>query len=274
MKDHIINKESLTDIIFENRFKRYGAYLLRKSYNARLITAFITGLSLMLLLISSPLIAAIFSNKGPKPEKKKTEWVITPIEIEKKDEKKIFEAEEQKKQKPAKPNIPKETTKNKPVKGVNYNVKPTDKDSLIKDDLVQDGIQRTGDPKGDTTDTGTIKIVKDDGGGNGIGARDSVHLFVQEMPKPGYDLGKWLASNYAVPACALDNGIQGTVYIEFIVNEQGNITDVVKKNEIGCGCGDRAIETVKRMPAWSPGKQGGQAVKVRFTIPIKIKVRE
>lgn len=270
MNNKNITKENLTDIVFENRFKKYGAYFLRKSYDSRLITAFIIGLSLMLLLISSPLIAGMFTeNPATDTGFKKDKWLVQIVEIEKKDDK-VLEAEEPKKKPQPKPDLSREQTRTKPVKGVDFNVKPTDKDSLIIDNLVQDGTQVTGDPKGDTTDTGEIRIVRQDTGGS---IEPPVHTVVEVMPKAPYDPISWLASNYKIPACALEMGIQGTVYVEFIVDENGNIGNVEKKNEIGCGCGDRAVETVKRMPPWSPGMQGGQAVKVRFTIPIKIKVR-
>ena len=265
-----ISKENLTDIVFENRFKQYGAYFLRKSYDTRLITAFVIGLSLMLLLISSPLIAAMFrGNETPDDPLKKDMWTQREIELQKKEDK-VLEAEEKKKTVQKKLDVPKDMTKTTPDKGVNFNVKPTDKDSIIKDNLVQGGSQKTGSPLGDTTNSGGTLIVQDTTGKDDSG---TVHTIVQVMPKPDYDLGKWLSSNYAVPRCATENGISGTVYVEFVVNESGNIVDVVKKNDIGCGCGDRAVETVKRMPPWKAGMQGGRAVKVRFTIPIKIKVR-
>jgi periplasmic protein TonB len=270
MKFQNISKNNLTDIVFENRFKQYGAYFLRKNYDSRLITAFVCGLSIMLLLVSSPLIAGMFKgNEAPDDPFKKKLWTEREIHLQKKEEK-VLESEEKKKVQ-KKIDVPKEHVKTTPDKGVNFNVKPTDKDSVIKDNLVQDGSQKTGSPDGDTTNTGKGFFVVQDTTGE-EDDKNKVHTVVQVMPKPPYDHVKWLANNYKIPQCVFEIGLQGTVYVEFVVDENGNISDVVKKNDIGCGCGDKAVETVKKMPPWEPGKQGGKAVKVRFTVPIKIKL--
>jgi TonB family protein len=79
---------------------------------------------------------------------------------------------------------------------------------------------------------------------------------------------RYLYSNLKYPAEARKQGVQGKVYLQFIVRKDGKLSDVNVVREIGGGCGDAALEVVKNMPDWIPGKQRGKAVDVLFTLPI------
>lgn len=67
--------------------------------------------------------------------------------------------------------------------------------------------------------------------------------------------------------------IAGKVYVQFTIDTDGSIIDVVCKRGIGGGCDEEAIRVIKMMPKWKPGKQNGRAVKVRFVLPIKFDIR-
>jgi len=84
---------------------------------------------------------------------------------------------------------------------------------------------------------------------------------------------KYLYDNIKYPVIAKENDIQGTIYVKFIVNEDGEITDVTIPRDIGGGCGDEAARVIKAMPKWNPGKQRGKAVKVRFGVPVRFKLQ-
>ena len=71
---------------------------------------------------------------------------------------------------------------------------------------------------------------------------------------------------------ARENGISGTVFVMFVVNEDGAISDVQVRRGIGGGCDEEALRVVKKMPKWNAGKQRGKPVKVSFTLPIKFKL--
>ncbi len=91
---------------------------------------------------------------------------------------------------------------------------------------------------------------------------------------PSYEGGeearlKFLQSNIKYPAMALEAGIQGTVYIGFIVEKDGSISNATIIRPIGGGCDEEALRVVNIMPNWKPGKQGTKAVRVRFTMPVK-----
>lgn len=95
---------------------------------------------------------------------------------------------------------------------------------------------------------------------------------VEENPEfPGGDaaLLKFLADKINYPRIARDAGIQGTVYITFIVFEDGSIRDIGIKRGIGGGCDKEALRVVNLMPKWNPGKQRNKAVRVQMILPVK-----
>ena len=103
-----------------------------------------------------------------------------------------------------------------------------------------------------------------------------IFVVVEEMPTfPGGDkaLYEFLAKNIKYPAVAKDNGIEGKVYIKFVVNEDGSVSQVQLARGIGGGCDEEAMRVVKDMPKWKPGKQRGKNVKVWYTLPVYFKLQ-
>jgi len=80
---------------------------------------------------------------------------------------------------------------------------------------------------------------------------------------------RFLQENLRYPVMAREAGIQGTVFITFVVERNGSITDVRILRGIGGGCDEEAIRVVREMPRWNPGRQRGQPVRVQFTMPIR-----
>lgn len=105
---------------------------------------------------------------------------------------------------------------------------------------------------------------------------EEVLVFVEENPEyPGGDAArmKFLAENMKYPPAARDNGIQGKVYIQFVVEKDGRITNARVLRDIGGGCGAEALRVVKSMPKWKPGKQQGRAVRSQFTLPVQFTLK-
>lgn len=101
---------------------------------------------------------------------------------------------------------------------------------------------------------------------------DPVFTVVEEMPEyVGGDEAriKFLVANIKYPQVAKENGIQGTVYVSFVVNIDGSIGEVKVIRGIDRSCDEEAVRVVKMMPRWKPGKQSGKNVKVQFNMPIK-----
>jgi protein TonB len=80
---------------------------------------------------------------------------------------------------------------------------------------------------------------------------------------------KFIAENVKYPAMAREAGISGNVFVSFVVNRNGEISNVKILRGIGGGCDEEAIRVVRLMPSWIPGKQNGKPVPVQFNLPIK-----
>jgi len=99
---------------------------------------------------------------------------------------------------------------------------------------------------------------------------------VETMPSfPGGDaeLFKFLSNNVKYPVIAQENGIQGRVTCQFVVNKDGSIVDVVVVRGVDASLDKEAIRVIKSMPKWSPGKQRGKAVRVKYTVPVNFKLQ-
>lgn len=82
-------------------------------------------------------------------------------------------------------------------------------------------------------------------------------------------LMNYLGSNIKYPQLARETNIQGTVYVTFVVESTGSISNVQVLHGIGGGCDEEAVRVVKNMPTWIPGKQRGKPVRVQFNLPIR-----
>lgn len=99
----------------------------------------------------------------------------------------------------------------------------------------------------------------------------------EEMPKyPGGDeeLLKFIKDNLHYPPVAAEAGIEGRVNIRFVVNPNGNVTDVTVIRGLDATCDKEAVRVIKLMPKWIPGKQKGREVPVYYTLPIVYKLQK
>ena len=99
-----------------------------------------------------------------------------------------------------------------------------------------------------------------------------IFTLVEDMPQyPGGDEAriKFLIDNMRYPQTAKDNGIQGTVYITFIVETDGSVSNVKVLRGMGSGLEEEAMRVVNLMPKWTPGTQSGKAVRVQYNMPIR-----
>jgi len=100
---------------------------------------------------------------------------------------------------------------------------------------------------------------------------DSIFIVVQKKPEfPGgeKELFRYLGNNIKYPEMAKDAGINGKVYVTFVIDKDGSISQAKILRSIGGGCDEEALRVVKGMPKWAPGKQRGKAVKVQFNLPV------
>jgi len=79
---------------------------------------------------------------------------------------------------------------------------------------------------------------------------------------------KFIQKNLRYPYPAQDAGVQGKVFLSFVVEKDGAITDVKIVKGIGYGCDDEAVRVIKKSPKWKAGEQNKQTVRVRYNMPI------
>jgi len=105
---------------------------------------------------------------------------------------------------------------------------------------------------------------------------DPIFVIVETMPCfPGGDAAfiKYLNKNVHYPSLARESGIQGKVFVTFVVETDGAITNITVLRGIGGGCDEEAVKVVQNMPKWIPGKQRNAPVRVQFNLPIKFTLR-
>lgn len=107
-------------------------------------------------------------------------------------------------------------------------------------------------------------------------AEAEIFIVVEEMPEfPGgpAKMLEYIQKNIKYPMMARESDIQGRVFVNFVVEPDGSISNVNVMRGIGGGCDEEAVRVVKSMPAWKPGKQRGSAVRCSFTVPIIFKLQ-
>ncbi len=104
---------------------------------------------------------------------------------------------------------------------------------------------------------------------------DEIFTVVEQQPTPNGGMAafyKYVGQNLKYPSQARRMGIEGRVFVQFVVDKDGSITSVQSVKGIGAGCDEEAVRVIKGCPKWKPGKQRGRAVKVRMILPITFKL--
>lgn len=267
-----ILKADYLDILFEGRNKQYGGYELRKKYPKRMLLAGI---------ISILVIGGLFGSTMVKFEKE-----LPPEEPPPMKEVVMAEPPPLKENQPPPPPPPPAPPPVKPtVKFTPPVIKPNEE--VKKEDLPEP-------PKDPKTVAGPAKITGSTGpdavdpglspGGTGTTPTPVVPppatptgplRSVQQMPQfPGgrEAMMKYLRDNIRYPTVASEQGIEGQVVLEFVVDANGDIGSIVVKKDLGGGCTAEAKRVVNGMPKWTPGKQNGRAVPVYFMLPVTFKL--
>lgn len=266
-----------TDLVFEGRNQAYGAYKLRKGTAKRNVWALIiVGLAAALLYLGLQLQKMAEANKKVE----NTQAVeLAKLNTEKKEAK--VEKKEIIKQEPE-----------KVVEQVKSSVKFTapviKKDSEVKeeDEIKLDEVQKSDKAVGAFTVEGNDEV-----GGAVLKAKDDIaapeppkHVVeetkiftvVEQMPMyPGGDgaLMGYLRDNIHYPTVAAENGVQGRVVVGFVVERDGSITDVKILRGVDPSLDREAMRVVKNMPKWTPGKQNGSAVRVKYQVPVSFRLQ-
>ena len=266
-----------TDLVFEGRNQSYGAYKLRKTTGKRNLWALIiVALAAVLLYLGLQLQRMAEANKKVE----NTQAVeLAKLNTEKKEAK--VEKKEVIRQEPE-----------KVVEQVKSSVKFTapviKKDEEVKeeDEIKLDEVQKSDKAVGAFTVEGNDEV-----GGAVLKAKEDIaapeppkHVVeetkiftvVEQMPMvPGGDaaLMSYLANNIHYPTVAAENGVQGRVVVGFVVERDGSITDVRILRGVDPSLDREAMRVVKSMPRWTPGKQNGSAVRVKYQVPVAFRLQ-
>ena len=120
------------------------------------------------------------------------------------------------------------------------------------------------------------KVVKTNKTTKKSGANDKVYVVVEQMPSfPGGDsaLLKYLLANVKYPVPALKAQKQGRVMVRFTVEKDGAISNVKVARSVTPSLDAEAVRAIKSMPKWSPGKQGGEFVRVKYIVPVSFRLK-
>jgi periplasmic protein TonB len=268
----ILNADIL-DIIFEGRNKEYGAYDLRKTYNKRILRAIAGTLIVIVLLFAGYLISNL--SGGPK----KAAMVVEDVQLE--------DVKEEKKNEPPPPPPPKveppkvEMAKFTPPKIVpDKEVKPEEKppeQEKLEDTKIgtvnQEGVKDDGIAAPPVSDAGKGVVEapkKDDEDYDKTFTKVEIE---SEFPGGAAAWLRYLNKNLRYPDDAVNNEIQGTVVVQFIVDKEGNVSDVqaISGPDNG-GLREEAIRVIKKSGKWTPAVQNGRQVKSYKKQPIVFKL--
>lgn len=264
------------DIIFEGRNVAYGAYELRRKYNDFVIRALgVASLSFLLFLLGPVLYKELM------PEPTIEEEIVAPVDLKNLEPPPIDPKTPPPPPMPVTPPPPQVSTirfvppEIAPDEEV-IDEAPPEQQELNKVAIGSENIE--GDPNADPN----IQPIEIAEGGTGTGVvgepvEEAPFQYAETMPAfPGgeAEMMSFIKKNIKYPQQAQKMDIQGTVFVEFVVNSDGKLSNikVVEGRSVGYGLDDEAIRVVRMMPDWNPGKNSGRPVRVRMTIPIKFKL--
>lgn len=254
------------ELVFEGRNKSYGAYVLRKSGDKNTIRGILAAVLLFVLSVSIPAIINLIKENLPEDNQVKVTEVTTleePPPIDKNEP-------------PPPPTEPppplKSTVKFTPPEIKPDEKVPDDEPPPIQDDLKdKDAGKATVEGSADGVDASLLENA-----GDGEGSGPEIMTFAEQMPEFAggiEEMYKFLQKNIQYPPLARENGIQGKVVLSFVVGADGKISSIEQVGKkLGWGLDEEAIRVVKAMPPWTPGKQNGKPVFVKYTLPIKFQL--
>lgn len=269
-----IMSADVLDIIFDGRHKEYGAYELRKTYNKRITYALLGTVALCLLLFIGSILANTFKKES------KNQIIVQDVSLEdvKKEDKKpdIPPPPPPPKQDPPKVEITKFTPP-KIVKDEEVKEPPPEQEKLA--DTKIGTINQEG-----TKDEGVVAPVESKGTGVVEAPKveedyDKVFTTVQiesEFPGGPAAWQKYLQRNLNGDVPTSNGAPTGkyTVVVSFVVDREGNISDISAENDPGYGTKDEAIKAIKKGPKWTPAVQNGRKVISRKRQAITFQVNE
>ena len=257
-------KNQWLEIVFDGRNKSYGAYDLRKSVTKNTFRAFIIGTLVFGFAVSIPNILRMLPDSTANDDALNVK--LTTVKLPPK--------EKPKDNLPPPPPPPPKVDQVKFVKPVVSKAEDVVEEIVVIKDIKDKKLGAEtikGDPDAVLTvepvGNGTAAVVEED---------NTVYNTAGIEVKPDFPGGmekfyNFIAKNYRTPE---EEGLKGKVYVTFVVEKDGSLTDIKVLRDIGYGTGKEAIRVLKATPHWNPGEQNGKKVRCTFSLPINIQSAE
>ncbi|MDR6968876.1 protein TonB [Flavobacterium arsenatis] len=269
------------DLVFEGKNKEYGAYQLRQENPKTTVKALLVATTLFCLLITIPMILNQFGQKPIASSEPIIGDILTITDV-------VFPPKKEPEKAKALPPARKEEPKKEITKENLVDPTVVEKEKA-KTDIATNEEAETNPNEGSTEGTGTTPSTggveggiiggegkPDDGGGGGEGPRGpygTAHL--DKMPAyPGgiENFYKYVAKNFKAPE--MDNEKAIKVYVSFVIEKDGTMTDIRVPRNPGYGLDKEAIRVLKSLKVkWEPGMIAGKPVRTAYNLPINIQLR-
>ena len=270
-KDINLNAPDWCDIIFEDKNKAYGAYVMRQKSGHRHMVALGITMLILVFVIFLPSIISTVKKLTQRHEVMDQQTVLSDlanIEDQVKEEN-IERATE------APPPPPLKTTIKFTAPEITDEPIDEGQELASQDDVNSSraqvsvaSVQGTDDVNGvDIADLDDHKVI----------VAEPILVGVEQEPQfPGGldELMRFIKRNLVYPQQATDMGIEGRVVLRFVVNKNGEVSDIELLRKLDPVCDKEALRVVKMMPKWIPGRQNGRAVPVYYTLPIVYKLNK
>ena len=265
------------DIVFEGRNQKYGGYVLRKNTSKRNVMS-------VLLVIAAGVLGFLGLTIARTIEANRQVENTQAVELSALEQKKKEAKVEKKEQIKVEP----EKVVEKVKSSVKFTAPVIKKDNEVKeeDEIKLDEVEKSNKAVGAFTVEGNDEV-----GGEVLKAKEEIAApeppkqqveenkvfdVVEQMPSFPGGMGalmSWLSQNIKYPVIAAENGVQGRVIVQFVVEKDGSITDVKVAKSVDPSLDKEAARVVSAMPKWTPGKQNGSAVRVKYTVPVTFKLQ-
>jgi protein TonB len=262
-------------LVFKNRNQNYGAYLLRQQSDVIITKALFIASAVFVASFVGPM---LFSKSEDVVATNNVEHFVETSDI-------IHEMKPPEKVKPVEhagggsKSLQSQVNFNDHVKVVNETTDQPVKASALKNAAISstnfDGADDVGNSVGtiDGTGAGIDGIGKGSGKGNGDEILPAMGVSVfPEFPGGMDALAKFIEKNLRYPITAQEAGVNGKVFLSFVVEKDGTINLIKVEKGIGYGCDEEAMRVIKKMPRWKPGFQNDKPVRVRYNIPINYRM--
>lgn len=252
------------DIVFDGRFKDYGAYFVRSRYKKTLTMAFLLTVVIGIIAISLPVILRALggNNKDTEEIKNVTVHLIAPP--------------------PLNPNTPPPPPP-PPKQLINQlRVTPPVVAHQVIDTIPPPTVHQVQETNvGTSNQKGKDTVIAPISTGNAVigdNSSNQILTIVAQMPQfPGGEaaLDAYMQKNIHYPEAEKEAGISGRVYLTFVVEKDGSITNVRLLRGVsgGAALDKEAERVVNAMPKWNVGMQNGHAVRVQFNLPVNFELR-